>query len=509
MISLLASFFAFVFLTGISSAKEAPAPSFDKDAFIRSAAARKELSLSIRECIELSFKNNSEVKIQRLIPDIQQANVLIQRAVFEPDLYMSYSNDINIEQTTSVLFGVNPSKTRTIGFSGGYTQKLTLGTMVELDFLNTRTSSNSLIQSFNPMYDTNPRVSLSQPLMKGFGTGVNKTFFLIAKNNKARSQQEFAKDLMTNITNVKKTYYGLILAQELFLTAQTSSARTKSLYEINKAKYAKGLASNVDLLESEAEVARVVEAVFAAENNLRSAEDNLKMITNLVDDAETWNAKITALDSVSDKKETVDITSSILTAFDARPDYKAAKIELTSRDLAVVFYKNNLLPELDLTGSFALNGLSQDYGKALGHAGSGNYDDWSFGATFTMPLGSDAEKGQYQKAKIEKQQTLIGFKRLEQRIILEIRDAVRNVDTAYEMMEASRISKLAQEKNYAAQEERFKAGLVSTHDVTDYQERLTRAEVNYILSVVEYNIALAELTEAEGMTLAEENIKTD
>ena len=34
-------------------------------------------------------------------------------------------------------------------------------------------------------------------------------------------------------------------------------------------------------------------------------------------------------------------------------------------------------------------------------------------------------------------------------------------------------------KNYEAQETRFRAGLVSTHDILDYQEKLARAEVNY------------------------------
>jgi OMF family outer membrane factor len=126
-----------------------------------------------------------------------------------------------------------------------------------------------------------------------------------------------------------------------------------------------------------------------------------------------------------------------------------------------------------------------------------------------MPLGSGEEKGKYEKSKLDKRQALINFKRLEQRIILEVRDAVRKVDIKYRMLEASTKAKEAREREYEAQEQRFKAGLVSTHDILDYAERLSRAEAGQIKGIIDYNISLIELAKAEGMTLVEENVKIE
>ncbi|MBI5143490.1 MAG: TolC family protein, partial [Candidatus Omnitrophica bacterium] len=269
------------------------------------------------------------------------------------------------------------------------------------------------------------------------------------------------------------------------------------------------LASNVDLLESEAELARANQALLAQEATMKLAEDNLKLITNLVDDPELWNADIMLLDELSYKKEEVRLSDTIKKAFDYRPDYEAAKIDLKNKEISVVFNKNGMLPIVDLTGSYGLNGLGKNYEKDLGHIGGGKYPDWVIGVKVSMPLGSDEEKGRYEKSKLEKAQALINFKRLEQKIILEVRDAVRNVKIRYRVLEASSIAKEAEGKNYEAQETRFSAGLVSTLDILTYQERLSKANANYIKSVIDYNISLIELARTEGVTLMNDNIRIE
>jgi outer membrane protein TolC len=126
-----------------------------------------------------------------------------------------------------------------------------------------------------------------------------------------------------------------------------------------------------------------------------------------------------------------------------------------------------------------------------------------------MPLFNDEEKGKYEKAKYEKQQALIAFKRLEQKIILDVRDAVRTIDIKYRMLEASQKSRKAEAENYDAQDTRFRAGLVSTLDMRDYQERLARAEANLVKSEIDYNVALLDLSKAQGTMLIEDNIKIE
>ena len=104
---------------------------------------------------------------------------------------------------------------------------------------------------------------------------------------------------------------------------------------------------------------------------MKREEDNLKFITNLVDDAELWNADIVLLDKLDVQKAGDRPTPSLEKAFAHRPDYEAAKLDLKNRDISVIYYRNGMLPIVDLTGSYGFNGLGDNYEKDLGNLGGG------------------------------------------------------------------------------------------------------------------------------------------
>lgn len=485
--------------------------SFDKNAFIASASYTTELRIGMADCVAMALKNNSDILVKKISPLIEEANVLTQRGRFDPQFYFDGSVDENFDISDSPLFSPSPSKMRIGSFDFGLEQKWTTGTTTAIELLNTRTMSNSnrLYQSFKPAYDSEAQVTVVQPLLKGAGIIVNKADYLIAKNNKKKSDQELIKDVIRVITDVKKAYYAYQYAQGQYGVAQTSLTRVKDLHNINTEKYAKGLASDIDVIESESEVARFESALLQAENTMSSSEDELKFATNLIDDPKFWNARILLLDDVTCDKRDFDLVKCILAAFDHRPDYEAGKLDLKNRELSVIYYRNGTLPTVDLTGSYGLNGLASTYEKDLGHIGSGHYRDWSAGVSARIPFFNDDAKGKFDKATYEKRQALIAFQRLEQKIILEVRNAWRDVDIKYRIVLATEKSKIAEERNYQAQEIRFRAGLVSTLDIVTYQERLARAQVNYIKAVIDYNISLLELSKAQGTTLIEDRITID
>lgn len=486
-------------------------PAFDRAAYLAGMQSPKILKIAMVDCVAMALKNNSEIRIRSIVPKIEDANVRTQAGKFDPSFSFDFLMEDDTDNSDRPLFGPNPTKIRTNTVNFGYEQTLISGTKINLDFDNTRTLSNydAWFQSINPAFDSFAVATVTQPLLRGFGITVTQADFLIAKNNKLKSVQDFIQDVIKTLTDTKKKYYGFQYTQEQYRTAVVSLKRVEDLHGINMEKYAKGLASNVDLLQSESEVARFEQAVASAEGVMKRSEDDLKFITNLVNDPELWNADIVLLDKIDYRKEPVDIAESLDRAFKHRPDYEAAKIDLKNRDISVVYYKNGTLPIADLVASYGLNGLGKDAEKALGVMGSGLYEDWYIGVSVKVPLANDAAKGKYQKSKLEKEQALIAFKRLEQKIILEVRNAVRDVQIRYRVLEASIKSLEAERKNYEAQETRFRAGLVSTHDILDYQEKLARAEVNFVGSVTEYNQAIVELAKAEGTTLLNDNIRIE
>jgi len=482
---------------------------FDKDAYIAAANSPETLELAMVDCVAMALKSNSEINIKRITPHIEDNNVLIQKSRFEPHFTFAGSLSDSVEQDPDTLLDANILKTRIGVFDFGYKQKFTTGADLKLDFLNSRTSSNSPVFIPEPAYESDAQIAITQPLLKGAGLAVNTADFRISKNNKLKSLQDFTQEVIKVLTNVKKAYYDFQYSREQYIVAQKSLKRVDDLHRINKEKYTKGLASDIDITESEAEVARIREALYEAEAIMKLAEDTLKLITNLVDDPTLWNVRIVLLEGLGYEKRDVDLPESIKTAFIHRPDYEAAKIDLRNRDIVVVVNENGMLPIVNLKASYGLNGLDQLYGKDLANVGGGKYNNWTVGVNVDVPLIGDENRGKYEKSKFEKEQALLAFQRLEQKIILDVRNVVRDIGINYKKLEASKISKESEDKNYTAQELRFKAGLVSTLDIVIYQERLARAEVSYVKSIIDYNVSLIELSRAQGTMLLDDNITLD
>jgi len=476
----------------------------EKAIFIAAGTQDRILRIGLVDCILYALKNNSEILIKRIEPKLKDADIKIAKADFEPTLNTDFTLQDSTKISSTSLTGANISKYRDIDFSTGVSGKLVTGTEYDIEFINERYKSNSGYQSINPYYSSEPKITITQPLFRDFGIPVNRADIIIAQNNKQESEESFKDTVMEIVSKTKIAYYNYIYYLENYSIARLSLGRAQDLLEINKARYAKGLVSTVDLLETETAVAQREKALISAESELKKAEDELKLITNLVDNPEVWNAKLDLIDKPEFRAQEVSLVESLNNAFKYRPDYISKKIDLENRDIKIKVAKNALLPTVDLTGSLGLNGLGKDYSEAIEKIDS-NYKDWAVGVKFSLPWGG-ADRAEYDQRKLEKAQGLIAFKRLEQDIILEVRDKVREVDIQYRQVQASLLSKEKETQNYEAQKERYAAGQVSTHDMLDYQDKLAQAELDYIKALIDYNTALINLDKSQGLTLVKNDI---
>ncbi|MFH1857459.1 MAG: TolC family protein [Candidatus Omnitrophota bacterium] len=476
----------------------------EKALFMAAGSQERVLKIGLVDCIAYALKNNSEIKIKRIEPKLKEKEIQIAKAAFEPTLSVDYTVHDNTETSTSTLYP-GTSKTNDSDFSAALSGTLPTGTEYDIEFLTERYKSSVSTQTPNPYYSAEPKITITQPLFRDFGALVKGADIIIAQNNKQSSVENFKDTVMETITSTKTAYYNYLYYLENDTLLRISLERAQNLWSINKARYEKGLISSVDLLETEAALVAREKALLSAEANLRKAEDDLKLITNLVDDPEAWNAALELIDAnLEFKEEKADLLESLKNAFRHRPDYHAQKIDLKNRDIKITTAKNALFPTLDLKGSFGLNGLGSDYQEAIEKIDADD-KDWSVGLTFSLPWGGE-DRAKFDQRKLEKAQALIALKRLEQHIILEVRDKVRAVDIQRRQLEASKLSKEKEQKNYEAQKERYAAGEVSTHDMLDYQERLAQAELDEIKALIDYQTALIRLDQSEGLTLVKNDV---
>ncbi|MDI6606302.1 MAG: TolC family protein, partial [Candidatus Omnitrophota bacterium] len=445
--------------------------------------------------------------IQRIDPKLKSDDLKIAQSEFEPTFTADFNYLDETIRAASQLQGADTFNSKQVDLSGGISGKFITGTEYDIDFFNQRYQSDSRFQNINPYYKVEPQITITQPIFRDFGTTVNRAEIVIAQNNLKESQESFRDKVMAVITDTKAAYYKYVFQLEVYRIAKLALERAEKLLEINRVRYAKGILSSVNLLETEAAVLEKEKYLIFAEYDLKKAEDDLKLITNLVDDPELWNAKLELLDRPRFTFEEADLFDSLKSAFNFRPDYRIAKVDLENRDINTMLAKNALYPTLDLTGSFGLNGLGEDYSQAIDKTNF-NYQDWSAGIKFSLPWGT-GERAKYNQSKSEKAQALIAFKRLEENIILDIRDKVRKLKSQQQQVLAAKLSNDKEAQNYQAQKERYAAGYVSTHDLLDYQDKLAQAELDFVRAVIDYKIDHTNLEKAQGLTLVKNDIKLE
>lgn len=490
-----------------SKPEDERARELEKAIFIAAGSQNRVLKIGLLDCMLYALKNNSEIQIQAIEPRIKKADERIAEAGFEPEFSADFSIVDNTEIAANSLQGADKFNSQDTNLNAGVSGKLPAGTEYSLDLLNQRYKSDSKYQIFNPYYLTEPQITITQPLLRGFGMLVNKADILIARNNTLVSRHTFKNTVMDTISKAKSAYFNYVYYLGKFSIADLSLKRANDLLETNRQRYKKGLLSSVELLETEAAAAEREKALLTAEADYKKAEDDLKLVTNLVNDPEVWNAKIELIDKPEFVQQDVDLLKSLQEAFAYRADYESAKIDLKSRDIKIKVAKNELFPTVDLIGSFGLNGLGDSYQNALKKINT-EYPEWSAGVKLTIPWGGQ-ERAKFDQRGLEKAQALLSFKRLEQNIILEVRDKVRLSKMQYRQVNVAKLSKDKETQNYQAQQERYAAGQVSTHDILDYQDKLSQAELDYIKALVDYNIALINLDKSTGLTLVKNDIKLE
>jgi outer membrane protein TolC len=173
-------------------------------------------------------------------------------------------------------------------------------------------------------------------------------------------------------------------------------------------------------------------------------------------------------------------------------------------------YDNNqLYPSLDLVGSYGYNGAGQEFGDTFNQLKQANQPFWSYGAQFSMPLSNVGARNAQKADKVTLKQLLLQLKQKEQGVMVEIDNAVKQAQSSYQSVEATKQARIYAEAALDAEQKKYAVGKSTTFTVLQLQKNLTQARSDEIRSLADYNEALANLAAKEGSTLERDGIKIE
>ncbi|MFQ6069163.1 MAG: TolC family protein [Candidatus Aminicenantales bacterium] len=487
------------------------------------------LSLTLEDCINKALKNNLSVVIESFNPVIADYGLTRAREVFMPRLEFSYSSQKTQNPPYWWIEGADTVRTRYSNFNASLVQQIPSGGSLSLSLSGYKSNTNQSFQLLNPRYGSTLQFDFTQPLLRNFGARISRKDIIIARNNKDISDYNFKALLLDTIYSVQEAYWSLVYARENLKVKEYSLKLARNLLEKNRKEVELGKLAPIEILNAESEVASREADVIQAMSQVRRSADSLRAILNL-EKEHKGRAKIIPLDRPEFTKKEVSLDEALKIVAERRPELLAASVDVDSKELNLAVAKNRMLPQLDLNFSYWSPGISGDrllylndnpftgiiVGKEDGSAFDSVrdtfrflYSNWTLSLSLSLPLSSLTTRAEYGQAQLELKQSLARKERLAQDVMLEVRNAVRDIEANAKRVEAYRMARELAEKTLKAEEKKLEVGLSTNYFVLQYQEKLANARSMELKALVDYNLSLAALEKAVGTSLEKRNIKIE
>ena len=453
------------------------------------------IEMTLGEAVELSLENNLSYAKDKYLPKISEAGIKIAAGEFDPQFKIQLGDSYRKELYTSIIgpqgiigtSGIFESYQRLFEVDTSVSGKVNTGTAYEIKWSDQRVKSRASLDVLNPYHYTETSLTLSQPLLKGFGKGIQESNLNVAKNSFEISRLALDDSASSVILDTANAYWELVSAIDEVEVAELSLNLAKNINEETKARIDVGVLAPVEIYKVEAEVAVREESLLKVRKIVSDSHDRLRITMGMKD----WDTAIIPIEKRPSPSDMPALDECIKDAFNLRRDYKQANIDIKNREIMSRYYKNQGLPDFSLTGTAGRSGKGGRFSEANDRLDDGRYYFWELGVMLSIPIGNNTAKGNYLKARYEEEQAGLNLRLIEQKIQLEVREVWRTVQLNMESITATNKTRIAAGKRLEAEEGRFKVGMATLNDVLKFQEEYTkalssekRAYINYAKSVV-------------------------
>jgi outer membrane protein TolC len=487
---------------------------------------KKELTLSLEDSIARALKNNLNVAVEVVSPELAGATLSQARQFYMPTFQAGFTGNRYEQPSTWSLQNVGTFTQNTTDSSFSVSQQIPFGGnfSVGLDYNWART--NQLFQNYNPSFRSNLNFSLTQPLLRNFGWTVSRKQIIVAQNSLDISRSQFKTTLINTVYSVEAAYWNLVYAIENLKALQQALELGRDLLAKTKKEVEVGQKAPIEVLNAETTVARREADILQAEAFVKRYQNQLSILLNLGADPAAKGLSVVPADKPAFKPVQVTYEEALQKAMAKRPDLESVKYSIDTKRINFTVARNQLLPQLDLKLIKGSPGIAGDkilytddnpflppIGVEKGSASQAFrdtfrflYNNWTVGVTLTIPFSDVVGRANYAYAKLDLEQSQARLKNQEQQISLEVSDAVLTLDTAAKSAEAYRIARELAEKQLEAEMKKLSVGMSTNYFVLTYQDALASARSAELKALVDYNIALAKIAQVTGATLEARNI---
>lgn len=449
-----------------------------------------------------------------------------------PALEPFFSSDLSISsQTTpeSITFitGTTQLITHTGTANFSYNQGFLTGTALSVGFSNSRTSSNNARSLFNPTLNSGLTVSLTQPLLAGFGTSINGRNITIAKTDREISQVAFREQVESTVSQIEDIYWSVVSAKDAVAVAQDTLNLANTILQQNQKQVQIGTLAPIAVTQEEATVATDQQNLIVAQTNYEYQQLLLlNAVSKNLEDPRLDHIAVVPLTAinVSAEEPVQPVQDLIHQALQHRPELAISRMNISNQEISYKAIKNELLPTLDLIGAYGatglagafnpaaatgpfgtspgtVGGLTGGYPTAFNQTFTNAYPTYTVGLSLQIPIFNRSGQADAISAQLQLQQSRLQQQQQTNEIIIEVRNAQFTLEQDRAAVLAANKAVTLQQQTLDAARKEFQLGATTITTVITDQNALATAESNRITALANYEDAKVNLDQLTGRTL--------
>jgi outer membrane protein TolC len=274
-------------------------------------------------------------------------------------------------------------------------------------------------------------------------------------------------------------------AKAQLTTAQTIFQQTQDLKKA-------GVAAGIDVLRAQVQMQTQQQRVLAAQDAYEQQKMQLARIVGF-----PVQQQFRLIDKVPYAPlQPFNMDEALAAAYRERPEYLAALSRVRSAEYALKAAKGEALPVIQLNGDFG----------ALGGTFTKLENTYTAAAGLRIPIFQGGKvKADVAQAQSDLRQAQLALEDLHNRLELEVRSALLDVNTSNEQVTVAQSSIGLAAEQLRQSQDRYSAGVSGSLEVVQSQEAVATANETYIQALYLNNVA--KLTLAHALGVAEQRTK--
>lgn len=535
---------------------------------IAGVLAQPFVGISLQDAVAMALARDPQLAVSASNVRIARFNIVEAKAPFDVQLRLQPSSSYSVTPPSNIFFAgpglggmylckpigifATPQPCEVTGpgnvvqhqyqFQGGLSGQTVNGASWSAGIVRTRTINNTIINTFNPIYQSSLNLQLTQPLLRNLGMNAPKRQLKLSLIVEDADAAQTLVDASNTIAQVEDTYWDLVAAWRN-VAIQEDAVREAITQQRSTVRLARaGAAPPVAAVESQTQVSAFQNNVVVAMQNVAELQNQLKRLLVTDPGDPIWQANLVPSSPVQQLPAADDLAAVVAQAQQGRPEVRIAQDESRQAEIDRAYARNQARPQADVQVGLMSNGFAGVLAPVpgfeetecqtnqnnefavcptpppdtIGRMGKATANMWAFKfPTFNLalvvnfPLENSFARSLESSASQEQHQAAISMQSVQERIVVESRLAVQGYQTALSQLYAARRSRQAAEAVYASEVRQFHAGASTTFLVLQREVELAQARGAELAAQTSLNKAVVELQRVEGTILTSNDVRVE